>query len=73
MANYIECPNCKQKVPAGDSFCNYCGVKLPEGPVMSDDPAPSEGVIKRCRNGHEFNDPELDFCPICGFPLETVG
>lgn len=56
-----KCPNCLQDVSEEFEFCTVCGTRRP-------DEAPSMPKIK-CINGHEFEDADLIYCPICGVSL----
>ena len=67
----IKCPNCKQTVTADSEFCIFCGTKLPSTSAVTT-PVPagtSRSVLKKCKNGHEFDDADLLYCPICGLPF----
>lgn len=65
MAATRICPNCAQPNDDDSDFCIYCGTRLPVA-------SPTIGNIRRCGNGHEIDDPELNYCPICGLPLDSV-
>ncbi len=75
MSKIKECPNCRQPVDGDSLFCIFCGARFPDSTdeiPASPEPAPS-GAVKKCANGHEFNDPKLDYCPACGLPLFPSG
>lgn len=73
MSRIKECPNCKQPVDEDNAFCIFCGAKIPvSAEAPSDDPGgETAGTVKKCANGHEFDDPKLDYCPVCGLPLTS--
>lgn len=69
------CPNCGETYEEGEAFCAMCGIKLPAieeaAPV---DPEPAAPAIRICSNcGITLDDPELNYCPNCGTPLEAGG
>ena len=41
--NYMVCPNCKQYVPRGSAFCNFCGFRFPNN-------APNQNVNNNMQN-----------------------
>lgn len=72
MSSMVQCPNCKQMVTRDSDFCIFCGARMPvTDRSEADDPAYGAGAVKRCRNGHEFTDDSLVYCPICGLPFTS--
>ena len=56
----MKCPNCKQIIPDGSKFCNYCGQRIKT----------NNGVIDCPTCNREIPSDSL-FCPFCGHPLLT--
>lgn len=77
MPSTVECPNCKQPVTPDSEFCIFCGTKIPATAhtlgYSSSSSSGYEKAIKKCKNGHEFDDASLLYCPICGLPFEGGG
>ena len=76
MASTVQCPNCNQAVTSDSKFCIFCGIELP-APVYipGGHSASSDGnkkAIKKCKNGHTFDDASLVYCPECGLPFEET-
>ena len=75
MAATVTCPNCKQPVAADSEYCVFCGMKLPVKTYVSESTPIHLGDrkkgTKKCKNGHEFDDDSLSFCPICGLPFDV--
>ena len=69
MADVVQCPNCKQMVTKDSVFCIFCGTKIPAVPETTVS-SPGVTAIRRCKNGHEFDDAGLVYCPVCGIPFE---
>lgn len=63
----ITCPNCRQPLEDGASFCAMCGVAIPTE-LFTAAPAPMD-VRKKCVNGHVWTDANLFYCPECGREL----
>ena len=78
MARLIQCPNCRQKVDDDNTFCIFCGTKLPKAAYPTKDSSPASsgsppGAVRKCSHCHsEFDDPDLSFCPECGMPFEDA-
>ena len=75
MTDVCKCPNCNQPVAADNQFCIFCGTKLPafeKTPETDEGGVPGTAAVRKCRNGHEFTDDLLTYCPICGLPLEKA-
>lgn len=74
MAGTVQCPNCKQSVTSDNEFCIFCGTKLSAAVCTPGYSSTLSGGykkgIKKCKNGHEFDDASLLYCSICGLPLE---
>lgn len=74
MSSTVQCPNCKQPVTADSEFCIFCGTKLPAIPRTPKFSSSASGgyakAMMKCKNGHEFDDASLLYCPICGLPFE---
>lgn len=68
----LKCPNCMQTVTDDSEFCIFCGTKLPSSGAAASVVSSGTvgGISKKCKNGHEFEDPDLLFCPICGLPFD---
>ncbi len=62
----IVCPNCRQPVEDGNTFCPMCGVSIPADAAPY---VPPRTVRKKCANGHVWTDPDLTYCPDCGLEL----
>ena len=72
MSSMVQCPNCKQMVTKDCDFCIFCGARIPAADSSApDEPAHGGDAVKRCRNGHEFTDDSLVYCPICGLPFTS--
>ena len=47
--------------------------EIPPVPAFPEAPAsPAPVLIRKCSCGYECDDPELNFCPACGIPLEKA-
>lgn len=74
MSDVVKCPNCNQPVTADSEFCIFCGTKLPALEAVPEKtyPEPETTTVRKCKNGHEFTDDKLTYCPLCGLPFESA-
>ena len=70
MSEMNQCPNCRQMVAADSGYCIFCGTRMPAVTAsVFPEVSHGSGRIMRCRNGHEFEDDSLSYCPVCGLPF----
>lgn len=74
MSDVVKCPNCNQSVTADSEFCIFCGTKLPVFETVPEEmhSEPETTIVRKCKNGHEFTDGKLTYCPICGLPFDDT-
>ena len=69
--NYVVCPGCGEKIPAGSKFCNNCGYRLDE---KTDDGIICPHCGKKTTKGRfcsECGQPLQKTCPKCGAELDA--
>ena len=72
MSEMKKCTNCGQMVSADSEYCIFCGTRIPDSaaPVSAaSGTGGGSGRVRRCRNGHVFEDDSLSYCPECGLPF----
>ena len=68
------CPTCGSPLvnePAESSSAGAAFAEEPEAPAAYAEP-PRVASVRKCSGGYLCDDPDLNFCPACGLPLDAA-